>query len=186
MLSPDYFNGLAITQYPEDSFITPCLVSWFLLLCALSLITYFKRNIQWTVVCIENIIKCTYFYIAYIFETSYGLYIIWKEIKQLQVQDQHHQQVKPGNSLVQTSPPPEELLIEVREQLIQPPFMEQIPSLQDFQQDSQVFDREHSLNLHIPNISIVRTYSLPVVYNDQAFTEFVNREERCLNLSTRI
>ena len=58
--------------------------------------------------------------------------------------------------------------------------MEQIPSLQDLQQDSQVFDTEHSLNLHIPNISIERTYSLPVVYNDQAFTEFVNREERCL------
>ena len=99
-------------------------------------------------------------------ETSYGLYIIWKEIQQLQVQDQHHQQVKPRNSLVQTSPPPEELLTEVREQLIQPPFMEQIPSLQDLQQDSQVFDTEHSLNLHIPNISIVRTYSPLAIYND--------------------
>ena len=63
--------------------------------------------------------------------------------KQLQLQDQHHQQVKTGNSLIQTSPPLEELLIEVREQLIQPPFMEQISSLQDLQQDSQVFDTEH-------------------------------------------
>ena len=131
-----------------------------------SLITYFKRSIQQTFVCIENFIKCTYFYIMYIFETSYGLYIIWEEIKQLQPQDQHYQQVKPGNSLVQTSPPPEELLIEVREELIQPPFMKQIPPLQDLQQDSQVFDTEHSLNLHIPNISIVRTYSSPVIYND--------------------
>ena len=102
----------------------------------------------------------------YIFETSYGLYIIWKEIKQLQPKDQHHQQVKTGNSLVQTSPPPEELLIEVREQIIQPPFMEQIPSLQDHQQDSQVFDTEHLLNLHTPNTSIERTYSPPVMCND--------------------
>ena len=39
--------------------------------------------------------------------------------------------------------------MEVRKQLIQPPFMEQIPSLQDLQQDSQVFDTEYSLNLHI-------------------------------------
>ena len=156
MSSLDYFNGLAITQYPEDSFITQCLVSCFLLLCVLPLITYFKRSIQQTFVCIENIIKCTYFYIVYIFETYYGLYIIWKEIKQLQVQDQHHQ----------TSPPSEELLIGVREQLIQPPFMEQIPSLQDSQQDSQVFDTEHSLNLHIPNVSVVRIYSPPVIYND--------------------
>ena len=140
MSSLDYLDGPAITQYPEDSFITHCLVSCFLLLCALPLITYFKSSIQQTFVCIENITKCTYFYIAYIFEISYGLYIIWKEIKQLQVQDQHHQQVKSGNSLVQTSPPSEELCIEVREQLIQPPFTEQIPSLQDLQQDSQVFD----------------------------------------------
>ena len=163
MSSPDYFNGLAITQHPEDLFITHCIVSCFLLLCALPLITYFKSSIQRTFVCIENIIKHTYFYIVYTFETSYGLYIIWKEVKQLHLQGQHHQQVKTGNSLVQTSPPPEELLIEVREQLIQPPFMQQeIPSLQDLQQDSQVFDTEYSLNLHIPNVSIERTYPPPV------------------------
>ena len=180
MSSLDYFNGPAITRYPEDLFITHCLVSCFLLLCVLPLITYFKSSIQWTFVCIENIIKHTYFHIMYIFETSYGLYILWKEIKQLQLQDQHHQQVKSGHSLVQTSPPPEELLIEVREQLIQPPFMEQISPLQDLQQDSQVFDTEYSLNLHIPTISIERTYSPLVIYNDQAFTEFVKGEERCL------
>ena len=57
--------------------------------------------------------------------------------------------------------------------------MEQIPSIQDLQQDSQVFDTENLLNLHTPNISIERTYSPPVVCNDQAFTEFVNGEERC-------
>ena len=38
----------------------------------------------------------------YIFETSYGLYILWKELKQLQSQDQHHQQAKTANLLVQT------------------------------------------------------------------------------------
>ena len=179
MSSPDYFNGLAITQYPENSFITHCLISCFLLLCALPLITYFKSSIQQTFECIENIISAPIFYIAYIFETSYGLYILWKEIKQLQPQDQHHQQVKTDHSLAQTSPPPEELLIEVREQIIPPLFTEQIPSLQDLQQDSQVFDTEYSLNLHIPMVSIERTYSSLVIYNDQAFTEFVNGEERC-------
>ena len=48
------------------------------------------------------------------------------------------------------------------------------------QQDSQAFDTEYSLNLHIPTILIESTYSPPVIYNDQAFTEFVNGEERCL------
>ena len=116
--------------------------------------------------CIENFIKCTYFYIAYIFEASHGLHTIWKEIKQLQLQDQHHHQIKTDNLLVQTLPPPEELLIEVWKKVIKPPFMEQISSLQDLQQDSQVFDTEYSLNLHIPTISIERTYSPPVIYKD--------------------
>ena len=180
MSSPDYFNGPANTQYPEDSFITYCLVSCFLSLCALPLITYFKSSIWQTFVCIEDIIKCTYFCIAYIFKTSYGLYILWKELKQLQPQDQRHKQSKTGNPLVQTSPPHEELITEVREQFIQPSFIEQIPFIMDLQQDSQVFDTEHLLNLHIPNISIERTYSPPVVCNDQAFTEFVNGEEKSL------
>ena len=117
----------------QDLFITYCLVSCFLLLCALPLIKYFKSSIWWTFVCIKDIIKHTHFYIAYIFETSYGLYIIWKELKQLQPQDQHQQQSKTDNLLVQTSPPPEDLLTEVREQLIQPSFMKQIPSIQDLQ-----------------------------------------------------
>ena len=127
MSSLDNFNGLANTQYPEDSFITYCLVSCFLLLCALPLITYFKSSTWQTFWCIEDIIKHTYFCITYIFETSYGLYILWKELKQLQPQDQHHQQTKTDNLLVHTSSPPEKLLTEVREQLIQPPFTEQIP-----------------------------------------------------------
>ena len=129
---------------------------------------------------IENIIKHTYFYVVCIFETSYGLYILWKELRQLQPNDQQHKQFKTGNSLVQTSPPHEEFITEVREQLIQPPFMEQATSFQDSQQDFQVFDTEYSLNLHITNISIQRIHSPPVVHNDRAFTEFVNGEERCL------
>ena len=116
----------------------------------------------------------------YTFETSYGLYILWKELKQLQSQDQEHKQSKTGNSLVQTLPPHEELITEVREQLMRPSFTEQIPSIQDLQQDSQVFDTEHLSNLHTPNVSIERTYSPPIISNDQAFTEFVNGEERCL------
>ena len=179
----DYFlisNYPAITQYPEDLFITYCLVSCSLLLCALPLITYFKSSVLWTFVCIGDIIKCTYFYITYIFETSYGLYIIWKELKQVQPQDQHHQQSKTGNSLVKTSPPPEELLTEVREELIQPSVTKQIPSIQDLQQDSQVFDTEHLLHLHTPNISMEQTYSQLVICNDRAFIEFVQGKERCL------
>ena len=44
---------------------------------------------------------------------------------------------------------------------------------------TQVFDTEHLLNLHTPNVSIERTDSPPVICNDQAFIEFINGEERC-------
>ena len=74
-------------------------------------------------------------------------------------------------------------LTEVREQLIIPPFTEQIPSFQDIQQDSsnsQVFQIEHSLLLHIPNIFVEWTYPPPVISNDRAFTKFFQGEERCL------
>ena len=171
-------------QYPADSFITHCLVSCFLLLCALPLITHFKREIQRTSVCIENIIKHTYFYIVCIFETSHGLYILWKELR-LQPYDQQHKQFKTDDLLVQTSPPHEEFITEVREQLMQPPFTEQTTSFQDSQQDFQVFDTEYSLNLHIPNVSIERIHSPPFVHNDRAFTEFVNGEERCLKFANQ-
>ena len=139
MSPPDYSNGPANTQYPVDSFITYCLISCFLLLGALPLFTYFKREIQQTFVCIETIIKCTYFSITCIFETSYGLYILWKELQQLQPHDQQHKQLKTDDSLVQILPPHEEFITEVREQLIQPPFTEQTTSFQDSQQDFQGF-----------------------------------------------
>ena len=100
-----------------------------------------------------------------IFETSYGLYILWKELRQLQPYGQQHKQFKTGDPLVQTLPPHEEFITEVREQLIQPPFMEQT-SFQDSQQDFQIFDTEYSLTLHIPNISIEMIHSPPVVHND--------------------
>ena len=100
------------------------------------------------------------------FKTSYGLYILWKELKQLQFQDQHHKQSKTGTLRVQTLPPHEELITKVREQLIQPSFIEQIPSITELQQDSQVFDTEHLLNLHTPNVSIERAYSPLVICND--------------------
>ena len=111
------------------------------------------------------------------------MYVLWKELRQLQPHDQQHKQLKTDNSLAQTSPPHEEFITEVREQLIQPPFVEQITSFQDSQKDFQVFNMKYSLNLHIPNVSIERIHSPPVVHKDQACTEFVNREERCLIVS---
>ena len=131
-----------------------------------------------------------FFYVTYIFNILYGLYIVWKELKQLHPQDQRFQQPKTIKPLVQISPPPDEFLTEVREQLIIliqtlpileeyltkvrkqliiPSSTEQIPSIQAIQQessDSQVFEIEHLLLSHTPNIFIEWTYSPPVICND--------------------
>ena len=181
MSTPEYYvisNGLANTQYPEDSFITYDLLSSFILLCALPLVTHFKDSILQAFSYIRNSTHHIYLSIAYIFNTLYALYIIWKEIKQLQPQDQCLQQLKTSKPLVlisplpdefltevreqliiriQTSPPIDEYLIEVREQFVIPSFTEWIPSIQDLQQessDSQVFETEHLLLLHTSNVSI--------------------------------
>ena len=148
-----------------DSFITHCLRLCYLLLCTIPLFPYFKRETQRILVCIGNIIKHTYFSITCIFETLCGLYALWKEL-QLQPYEQWHKQSKTDDSLVQTSPPHEELITEVREQLIQSPFAEQVTSFQDLWQDFQVFYIEYSLDLHIPNVSLERIQSPPVVHND--------------------
>ena len=130
MSSPDYSDGPANAQYLADLFITYSLVLCFLLLCVLPWYIYFKREIQWIFVCIETIIKQTYFSITGIFETLHGLYILWKELQQLQPHEQQHKHLK-TDSLVQTLPPHEEFITEAREQLIQPLFTEQTPSFQD-------------------------------------------------------
>ena len=126
--------------------------------------------------CIGNIIKHTYFSIAHIFETLHGLYILWKELQQLQPCEQQHKQLKTDDLLAQTPPPHEEFITGVREQWIQPPFVEQVTSFQDLQQDFQVSNTKYSLDLHIPNVSLERIHSPPVIHNDQAFTEFINGE----------
>ena len=127
-MSPlDYSNGLANT----DSFITHCLASCFILLCVIPLFQCFKRETQQTFECIGNITKCTYFSIARLFKILYGWYTLWKELRQLQPCEQQHELLKTDDLLVQTPPPHEEFITEIREQWIQTPFAEQATSFQD-------------------------------------------------------
>ena len=116
----------------------------------------------------------------HIFNTLFGLYTIWKELQQLQPQDQCFQQPRTQKALIQITPPLDEFLTEVREQLTLFPSTEQASPIPEIQQeccDSQVFEMEQ-LFLHTPHIFIECTYAPPVVYNDCAFT--IQGEERCL------
>ena len=106
---------------------------------------YFKDSIFWTLSCIGDSIHHISLNVTYIFNTLFGLYTIWKELKQLQPQDQCFQQPKTRKASIQIPPPPVEFLIDVREQLIVFSSTEQMSPIQDIQQecsDSQVFETE--------------------------------------------
>ena len=189
MSSLDYylnFNGLADRQRSEDLLITYCLTLIFIVFCAFPLFMYFKDCLFWTSSRIGDSIHRTSLYIAYIFKTLFGLYTIWKELQQLQPQDQHFQQPRSQQSLIQIPPPLDEFLTEVREQLTILPSIEQASPIQEIQQeccDSQVIKMEQ-LFLHTPNTLIEHTYSPLVVCNNHAFTEFIQGEERCLKFNS--
>ena len=88
--------------------------------------------------------------------------------------------MKTDDQLIQTSPPYDEYITEIRQQWIPTPFTEQATVFQDLQQDFQVSNAEFSLDLHVPNVSLERIHTPPVVHNDRALTEFIQGEERCL------
>ena len=107
------------------------------------------------------------------------------ELQQLQPCEQQHKQLNTDDLLAQTPPTQEEYIIEVREQWIQTPIAEQATSFQDLRQDFQVSNAEFSSDLHVPNVSLERIHTPLVVHNDQAFTEFIKGEERCLKFTNQ-
>ena len=123
-----------------------------------------------------------YFSTAWLFETLYEWYSLWEELQQLQPYGQQYTQLKTDDQLIQTSPPNDEYITEIRQQWIPTPFTEQATASQDLWQDFQVSNAEFSLDLHVPNISLERIHASPIVHNDQALTKFIQGEERCLKL----
>ena len=88
--------------------------------------------------------------------------------------------MKTYGQLIQTPPPYDEYIMEIRQEWISTPFEDQTTVFQDLQQDFQVSNVELSLDLHVHNILLERIYAPQVVHNDQALTEFIQGEERCL------
>ena len=118
MSSHDYytdFNGPTATQCSEDFLITYCLTLTFIVFCAFPLFTYFKDSIFWILSHTMDSIHCITLYIMYIFNILFGLHTIWKELQQLQLQDQCFQQPGTQKALIQIPPPLDEFLTEVRE-----------------------------------------------------------------------
>ena len=92
---------------------------------------------------------------------------------------QQYTQLNTDDQLIQTLPPNDKYITEIRQQWIPTPFTEEATASQDLWQDFQVSNAEFSLGLYVPNISLERIHTPPVVHNDHALTEFIQGEERC-------
>ena len=115
---------------------------------------------------IGDITKCIHFSTAQLFETLHEWYNLWKELQQLQPCGQQYTQLKTDDQLIQTSPPYDEYITEIRQRWIPTPFMEQVTAFQHLQQDFRVTNAESSLDLHVPNVSLERLHVPPVVHNN--------------------
>ena len=127
-------------------------------------------------------IQCIRLDTAHIFNTLFGLYIILEELWQLQIYDDQFQPPGTQTVLTQIPPPLDEFIMEVREQLIVFPSVEQTPPIQEIQQECcepQVFKDEQFFS-YTPHIFIECTYAPLIVCNDHTFEKFVQVEERCL------
>ena len=176
MSTLDYSNGPVNTA----SSITSYLASCFILLCVTPFFLYFQPGLQQIFGYIVDTTIHTYFSTAQIYGTLHEWYNLWEELRQLQPSGQWHTQKNTNYQLIQTLPPHDEYITEIRQQWIPTPFKDQITVFQDLQQDLQVSNVELSLDLHVPNISLERIYTPPAVHNDHALTEFIQDEERCL------
>ena len=78
----------------------------------------------------------SYFSLHHIhFNTPFGLYTIWRELQQLQPQDQCFQQPRTRKALIQIPPLLDEFLTEVREQLSIFSSTEQASPIEEIQQE---------------------------------------------------
>ena len=175
MLPPDYSNGLEI-WIRLSLIILHCVLFCFTQHhCSYVLKPKFDRFL-----CALGTLQNEYIFHCTTFPTLYEWYTLWEELRQLQACGQQHTQLKTDDQLIQTSPPYGEYIMEIRPQWIPTPFAEQATVFQDLQQDFQVSNVEFSLDLHVPNVSLERIHTPPVVHNDRALTEFIHGEERCL------
>ena len=190
MLSPDYYakhNGPAEISESEDHFITYC-VSWTLIiLFVLPLLIHFKEciNILCTVSWVFEHFHHIRTYTAHIFNLFLVFYHNLKELRWLHFHDKKIQWPAVEQVLKEVSPPSDEFIKQVTEQLtISLPTYEahlhqEIPQQQEQEYcESYVFKVEPSTSYQ-PDILITHPSTPPVVNSYRALSEFIKCEERC-------
>ena len=122
MLSPDYYanhHGQAEISESEDHFITYC-VSWTLIvLFMLPLLLHFKEriNILCTVSQVFEHFHCIRTYTTHVFDLFLAFYHISKELRWLHFHDKKIQRPAVEQVLKEVSPPSDEFIKQVTEQL---------------------------------------------------------------------
>ena len=191
MLSPDYYanhNGLAEISEPGDHFITYCVFWPLIVLFMLPLLLDFKEciNILWTVPQVSEHFHHVRTYTAHVFHLFLAFYHILKELRQLHSHDKKLQWPAVEQALKEVSPPPDEFITQVTEQLtISLPMDEShLPQkiLQQPEQEyceSYMFKVESSISYQ-PDILITCPSTPPVVNSNHALSEFIEHGDRCL------
>ena len=139
----------------------------FIVFCAFPLFTYFKDSIFWTLLCILDNIHHIRLYTVHIFNTLFRLYTILKKLWQFQIYDNQFQQPGTQSVLTQITPPLDEFVTEVREQLTVFPSVEQTQPIQEIQQEHcepQVFEAEQDL-------TFLQSSSIPSTFNNISNTD---------------
>ena len=190
MLSPDYYanhKGPAKISEPEDYFITYC-VSWSLIvLFVLPLLLYSNEyiNILCTVSQVFEHFHHVRTYTAHVFHLFLAFYHILKELRQPHFHDKNTQWPAVEQVLKEVSPPSDEFIKQVTEQLTISLYVyeehlhQEIPQQQEQEYcESYAFKAELSTSCQSDILS-THSPTSPVVNSDCALSDFIEHEERC-------
>ena len=127
-------NGLAEVENFGSYIITYCIFWTFISLLILPICAHFKDQINrfWTTLQLSRHFHCIWNYFTQVFHLFIGLYYITKECRQLNILDQEMpQHLDVEQELTETSPPLEEFIRLITEQLIRYSSIEDSSLLQE-------------------------------------------------------
>ena len=188
-MSPDYcgnHNGPAEVENFGSYIITYCIFWMFISLLILPICAYFKDQINrfWTTLQLSGHFHCVWNYFVQVFRLFIGLYYIIKECRQLNVPDKETpQHLEVEQELPKTSPPLEEFITLIIEQLILHPSIEDSSLLQEilFEEYCELQTLHAELPILYPlDIQFARSCTPQVVIHDRALAEFIAGKDQCL------
>ena len=188
-MSLDYcgnHNGPAEVEKFRSYIITYCIFWKFISFLILPICACFRDQINrfWTTLQLSRHFHCVWNYIMQVFHLFIGLYYIIKKCRQVNVPDNEMpQHLEVQQELPETSPPLEEFIRSITEQLILHSQTEDSSLLQEipFQEYCELQTIGTELPILYPfDIQFTRSCTPLVVIHDQTLAEFIAGKDRCL------